>query len=54
VLEEWEVKPNEKVTAEQAKRWAEAAKVDVEPTAGATRGQVIQAIYDAMRMKEGK
>lgn len=54
VLEEWEVKPNEKATPEQVKRWTEAAKVTVEPKQGATRGGVIQAIYEEIPTAAGK
>ncbi|MDB5296586.1 MAG: dependent oxidoreductase, partial [Phycisphaerales bacterium] len=49
VVPEWVVKPDAAVTAEVAKRWAEAAGVGDAPkvTAGETRGGFLQALYAA-------
>lgn len=47
LLPEWVAKADEKVTAEQAKAWAAAAKVTVDVKPGATRGAYLQAMYEA-------
>ena len=51
LLPEWEAKPDAEVTPEQAKSWAEASGVTVDVKPGATRGEYLQAMYDAVAAK---
>jgi hypothetical protein len=51
LLPEWVAKADAKVTAEQAKAWAEAAKVTIDVKPAASRGAYLQAMYEAAKAK---
>jgi hypothetical protein len=52
LLPEWDAKPDAKATPEQLAKWATATGIKFQLPADATRGQVLQMMYDAAIAKK--